>query len=283
MDNKILNGRLVSDYLYKNLKKKYDILVEEKKRKATLVFIIIGEDESSKIYIKNKEKKCNEFDINQKTISLDYFTTEDELIKIIEKLNQDQTVDGILLQLPLPNHINYDNITSKISRKKDVDGFHSENIGNLLYSKDSHYPCTPSGIMEILKYYNINVKGEDVVIIGRSNIVGKPMALMMINEGATVQVCNSNTKNLKEKTKLADILIVAAGSPKLINKDDVKDGVIIIDVGINRLSNKIVGDVNFSDVIEKVKYITPVPGGIGPMTIYSLIKNTVESFSKSDY
>lgn len=280
---RILDGKMVSSLLYEDLKLKYEKLVKLKGRKAGIAFILVGNNEASKIYLKNKSKKCDELNIYQETYYLDENISEKELIDKIEILNKKDNIDGILLQLPLPKGMDYKNIMNKIDARKDVDGFNIENIGSLVLDDDGIYPCTPQGIMDLLTYYNIEVKSKDVLIIGRSNIVGKPMALMMINKGATVQVCNSNTINLSDKIKRADIVISATGKVNLVKAKDIKDGAIIIDVGINKKDNKICGDVDFDDVYNnsKAAYISPVPGGVGPMTIYSLIKNTIKAFALS--
>ncbi len=280
MIKSMLDGIHVSNILYDKLKIEYQILVKKIGRKAGLAFIRVGNDKASIIYLKNKAKKCYELGIYQETIIFEENISEMELISEINKLNNDEKIDGILLQLPLPSHINYISVMSAINPKKDVDGFHPENVGNLLFKDKGIYSCTPQGIMELLNYYNISIESKDVVIIGRSNIVGKPLALMLINEGATVQVCNSKTKDLFHKVKQADILISATGVPRLIKGEHIKDEAVVIDVGISEFEGKISGDVDFKDVIEnsKVRYITPVPGGVGPMTIYSLIKNTIRAF-----
>ncbi|WP_081256733.1 bifunctional 5,10-methylenetetrahydrofolate dehydrogenase/5,10-methenyltetrahydrofolate cyclohydrolase [Streptobacillus moniliformis] len=280
MIKSMLDGRYVSNILYEKLKIEYQILIDKIGRRAGLAFIKVGNDRASTIYLKNKAKKCDELGIYQKTIIFEENITETELISEINKLNDDKNIDGILLQLPLPSHINYISVMSTINPKKDVDGFHPENVGNLLFKDKGIYSCTPQGIMELLNYYNISIESKDIVIIGRSNIVGKPLALMLINEGATVQVCNSKTKDLFNKTKQADILISATGVSHLIKSEYIKDGAVVIDVGISEFEGKIIGDVDFEDVIQNsnVRYITPVPGGVGPMTIYSLIKNTIRAF-----
>ncbi|ACZ00859.1 Bifunctional protein FolD [Streptobacillus moniliformis] len=280
MIKSMLDGRYVSNILYEKLKIEYQILIDKIGKRAGLAFIKVGNDRASTIYLKNKAKKCDELGIYQKTIIFEENITETELISEINKLNDDKNIDGILLQLPLPSHINYISVMSTINPKKDVDGFHPENVGNLLFKDKGIYSCTPQGIMELLNYYNISIESKDIVIIGRSNIVGKPLALMLINEGATVQVCNSKTKDLFNKTKQADILISATGVSHLIKSEYIKDGAVVIDVGISEFEGKIIGDVDFEDVIQNsnVRYITPVPGGVGPMTIYSLIKNTIRAF-----
>lgn len=272
--SKILDGKNVAEILSKKLKEEYEELMLKYERKAGLAFIAVGNDEASKIYLKNKARKCDQIGIYQETYRFDENVKDEEIMEVIENLNNDKNIDGILIQLPLPKSINYSKIMSKVNPNKDVDGFHPENIGNLVCNDEGIYSCTPQGIMDLLSYYNISVASKDVVIIGRSNIVGKPMALMMINEGATVQVCNSKTKNLEEKASKADILITATGQARLVNSNFVKEDAIIIDVGISQYEGKISGDVDFENVMNnfKVGYITPVPGGVGPMTVYSLMK-----------
>ena len=226
----------------------------------------------------NKKKACADVGIESFEYALDINTTQAELIGLIEKLNKDDRVDGILCQLPLPSHINADAVIDSIAPEKDVDGFHAVSVGNLVLNKKGMRPCTPSGVMRMLKSKGIEVEGKRCVVVGRSNIVGKPAALMLINAGATVTVCNSKTRNLPEITSQADILIAAVGRPKFITADMVKEGAVVIDVGINRDENgKLCGDVDFSAVRDKTSYITPVPGGVGPMTIAELIENTVLS------
>jgi methylenetetrahydrofolate dehydrogenase (NADP+)/methenyltetrahydrofolate cyclohydrolase len=213
------------------------------------------------------------------THKLEDSSSEEELLSLIDNLNKDESIDGILVQLPLPKHINELKIINAIAPEKDVDGFHPVNIGKMLINDETGFlPCTPYGILQILDEYKIDVKGKDVVVVGRSNIVGKPISVMLVQRSATVQICNSSTKNMSEKLQQADIIIAATGVPKLIKEEDVKEGVVIIDVGINRLDGKLCGDVDYENVSKKASYITPVPGGVGPMTIASLIKNTYKSY-----
>lgn len=276
----ILDGRKIS----KEIKNKIKLEIEQLKKKIHktpgLAVIQVGDNLASKIYVNSKGKQCQEVGIEFKDFVLDEQTCEMEILKLVEKLNKDETIDGILIQLPLPQHIDTPKIIESIDISKDVDGFKPENLGKVvLNDKTALVSCTPAGILEILKEYKINLKGLDVVIIGRSNIVGKPMTALLINEGATVTVCNSNTKNLSEKTKTADIIIVAIGKEKFLKGDMIKQGAIIVDVGINRdANNKICGDVDFESVKEKISYITPVPGGVGPMTIAMLLNNTLKAF-----
>ena len=277
-DDKILNGKLVSDYIKDNL------IIEVNKIKKNginpkLAVIMVGDDSASKIYVKNKSKACSQVGIEYEEFLLDENISQNELFDLIDKLNCDKLINGILLQSPVPKQINENEAFKKINEKKDVDGFNPINVGNLCIGNDSFISCTPFGIIKLLEYYNIDVKGKNVVIIGRSNIVGKPMLQCFLNKDATVTICHSKTTNLKEITKNADILVSAIGKPKFITSDFIKEGSIVIDVGINRQkdSNKICGDVDFDSVISKVSKITPVPGGVGPMTIAMLLYNVVKA------
>ncbi|MBM4140985.1 MAG: bifunctional methylenetetrahydrofolate dehydrogenase/methenyltetrahydrofolate cyclohydrolase FolD [Nitrospira sp.] len=257
------------------LKKKYNVI-------PGLATILIGEDEASKVYVGAKEKACKELGIYSERIDLPVNTTEAELLAHIERLNKDSKIHGILVQLPLPKHINEANVIDAIDPKKDVDAFHPVNVGKLILGVPDFLPCTPHGIQELLIRSGIETNGAEVVVVGRSNIVGKPIANMLIQKNkkganATVTICHTGTKDLASHTKRADILIVAAGRPKAITADMVKDGVVVIDVGVNRLETGLVGDVDFETIKEKAKAITPVPGGVGPMTIVMLMKNTVQS------
>jgi methylenetetrahydrofolate dehydrogenase (NADP+)/methenyltetrahydrofolate cyclohydrolase len=246
-----------------------------------LATILVGEDEASKIYVGQKEKACRELGIHSERINLPGNTTEADLLTLIEKLNKDGRIHGILVQLPLPKHINETNVLYAIDPKKDVDGFHPVNVGKLMLGEPSFIPCTPHGIQELLIRTGVDTDGAEVVVVGRSNIVGKPIANMLLQKkkgaNATVTICHTGTKNLTFHTRRADILIVAAGKPKTITADMVKEGVVVIDVGVNRLETGLVGDVDFEAVKEKAKAITPVPGGVGPMTISMLMYNTVEA------
>ncbi|MDH5203176.1 MAG: bifunctional methylenetetrahydrofolate dehydrogenase/methenyltetrahydrofolate cyclohydrolase FolD [Nitrospirota bacterium] len=256
------------------LKKKYNVI-------PGLATILVGEDEASKVYVGAKEKACKELGIYSERINLPGDTKEGDLLALIERLNKDDRIHGILVQLPLPRHINKTNVLYAIDPKKDVDGFHPVNIGKLMLGEPDFLPCTPHGIQELLIRSGIETDGAEVVVVGRSNIVGKPIANMLLQKkkgaNATVTICHTGTKDLASHTKRADILIVAAGRPKAITADMVKDGVVVIDVGVNRLETGLVGDVDFDGVKEKAKAITPVPGGVGPMTIVMLMKNTVQS------
>ncbi|MDD6703925.1 MAG: bifunctional methylenetetrahydrofolate dehydrogenase/methenyltetrahydrofolate cyclohydrolase FolD [Clostridiaceae bacterium] len=241
-----------------------------------LAVILVGDDPASKVYVNNKKKACEFCGIR----SLEYFlpadASQEELNSLVEKLNSDESVNGILCQLPLPAHLDEKEVLNLIKPEKDVDAFHPENVGHIMIGDFNFLPCTPAGIMEMLKYENIGLDGKNCVIIGRSNIVGKPMAMLMLKENATVTVCHSHTKNLKELVARADVVVAAVGKAKFVTADMIKDGAVIIDVGINRCEDgKLYGDVDFEACKEKASYITPVPGGVGPMTIATLMQNTV--------
>ncbi len=271
----IIDGRLIAQNIKSDLKKEIENL-KLKGINPGLAVILVGEDNASKIYVKNKKRCCDELGIFSEEFYFPEDTSEKEIINLIEKLNQDKKINGILVQLPLPSHINQKNITESILPEKDVDAFHSSTIGNLLTNHTKLLPCTPAGIIEIFHRENISLVGKHCVIIGRSNIVGKPLAFMLINEDATVTICHSKTKNLSEICKNADIIICAVGKAKFLNRNMIKKGAVIIDVGINRDENgKICGDVDFDDVKNIASAITPVPGGVGPMTIAMLMKNTI--------
>ncbi len=277
----ILDGKKLAKKIREELKKEVDEFTSKGLRNPTLAVILVGNDPASEVYVKNKRKACDEVGIKSLYIHLVEDTPEEELLRIINKLNNDEDVDAILVQLPLPKHINTQKVISSISPEKDVDGFHPENVGKLATGmKDVIVPCTPLGIWILLKEYNIDTFKKDVVVVGASNIVGKPMSLLFLrNEEAPVSVCHRNTKDLKHYTQNADILIVAVGKPNLITSDMVKNGVVVVDVGINRLEDgRLVGDVDFENVKEKAFAITPVPGGVGPMTVASLLVNTVSIY-----
>ena len=244
----------------------------------TLAVIQVGNDPASSVYVGNKKKACEYIGISSLAYELPEDTSEAELLKLVEKLNRDESVNGILVQLPLPSHIDEDRVIQTISPKKDVDGFHPQSVGALSIGQPGFVSCTPAGIIQLLKRSGVEMDGKECVIVGRSNIVGKPMAMLMLRENATVTICHSHTANLKEVTKRADILIVAIGKPKFITSDYVKEGAVVIDVGIHRNeNNKLCGDVDFDDVEPVASAITPVPGGVGPMTIAMLMNNCVEA------
>ncbi|WP_457623581.1 bifunctional methylenetetrahydrofolate dehydrogenase/methenyltetrahydrofolate cyclohydrolase FolD [Persephonella sp.] len=279
----ILDGKKLSEEIKKQLREEVSGYISNGLRKPALAVILVGDDPASKVYVKRKKESCEYVGINSLSFNLPENTTEEELLELIGKLNGDEDVDGILVQLPLPDHINTQNIIEAINPEKDVDGFHPLNMGKLSIGKsDGIVPCTPLGIYILMRHYKIDFYKKDVVVVGASNIVGKPMSLLFLkNEEATVTVCHKNTKDLKSHTKRADIIVVAVGKPSLITEDMVKENSVIIDVGINRLEDgRIVGDVDYDKVKKKVSAITPVPGGVGPMTVVSLLINTLSIFRK---
>ncbi len=270
----IIDGKKISTQIKDELKQK----VADENIKASLAVIQVGNDPASSVYVGNKKKACEYIGIGSKSFELSEDTTEDELLKLIDDLNADDEVNGILVQLPGPAHINEKKIINRISPNKDVDGFHPESVGNLCIGQNGFVSCTPAGIIELLKRSDISIEGKECVVIGRSNIVGKPMALLLLANNGTVTVCHSKTKDLKEVCKRADILIVAIGRPKMINSEYIKEGAVVIDVGIHRMDNgKLCGDVDYDDVYEHTSAITPVPGGVGPMTIAMLMVNCVKA------
>lgn len=271
----IIDGKYVSQKIRENLKEEV-LSLKEKGITPGLAVIIVGNNPSSEIYVRNKAKACEAVGINSSVIKFDSDIDEDTLIDKINELNIDKNIHGILVQLPLPKHIDEKRVIKSISPSKDVDCFTEENVGKISIGDYGPLPCTPAGIIELLNEYNVDVVGKNCCVIGRSNIVGKPMAMLLINAGATVTVCNSKTKDLKEITKNSDIVICAIGKPRYITSEYIKDQSVVIDVGINRLEDgKICGDIDFDNVVDKCSYITPVPGGVGPMTITSLLKNTI--------
>ncbi len=275
--SQIINGK----ELAKNIRLKLKEEVEELKKaeiNPKLAVIMVGDDKASKVYVKNKSKACEEVGVEFEEYLLPANTKMKELLELIEKLNNDVTVHGILVQSPLPEELDANEAFKTISPKKDVDGFNPINVGKLSLNQDCFVSCTPFGIIKMLETYNIPIEGANAVIIGRSNIVGKPLAKCLLNKNATVTVCHSKTKNLKEITSKADILVAAIGKPKFVTVDMVKEGATVIDVGINRMEDgKLVGDTDFENIKEKVSYITPVPGGVGPMTIAMLMYNVVKA------
>lgn len=270
----LLDGKMLSNKIKNKLKAEFAKLDPKPK----LVVILVGDDPASKLYIQSKQKACEEVGVISETILLDSTITEEQLVLEIERLNNDPTVHGILVQLPLPKHLNETLIINTISDKKDVDGFHIYNKGRLINNLETIVPATPLGVLTLLKEYNIEIKGKHAVVIGRSNIVGRPMAALLLNHDATVTICHRYTENLKQYTLMADIIVCAVGKPNLITADMVKEGAVIIDVGINRLGKKVVGDVDFENVKDKASAITPVPGGVGPMTIAMLLSNLLKCY-----
>jgi len=272
---KILDGKAVSLKVKESVKVRADEL-KKFGVEPTLAVVLVGEDKASQTYVRAKEKACNEYGIKSVAHRLSENTTQNELLALINVLNLDDSIHGILVQLPLPKHIDTNVVLAAIDPQKDVDGFHAVNVGKLVSGLDGFVPCTPLGVMEILKEYGIDVAGLNAVVIGRSNIVGKPMANLLLNASATVTITHSKTKNLKEICKNADLIVAAIGKPFFLKADMVKDGAVVVDVGINRLDDgRLVGDVDFEEVAPKCSYITPVPGGVGPMTIAMLLNNTI--------
>ncbi len=273
----ILNGKEVAKKTRENLKSK----VEELKKKnifPKLAVIMVGDDGASKIYVRNKSKACEELGIEYEEFLLDENTTQQQLLQLINELNERKDVHGILLQSPVPKHLDINEAFRTISPEKDVDGFNPVNVGKLVLGQDTFISCTPFGVMKLLEEYNIETEGKNAVVIGRSNIVGKPMLQCLLNKHATVTICHSKTENLKEITKKADILVAAIGKAKFVTKDMVKPGAVVIDVGINRNEQgKVCGDVDFNEVEGVASYITPVPGGVGPMTVAMLMENIVKA------
>jgi methylenetetrahydrofolate dehydrogenase (NADP+)/methenyltetrahydrofolate cyclohydrolase len=274
---KIIDGKAISARIKDELKEEVARLKAEGKE-ATLAVIQVGNDPASSVYVGNKKKACAYIGIGSESYELPEETSQDELLALIDRLNADDKITGILCQLPVPKHIDEDTIIRRISPDKDVDGFHPMSVGALCIGEKGFVSCTPAGIIKLLQYSDIDIAGKECVVIGRSNIVGKPMALLLLRENGTVTVCHSKTKNLKEVCKRADILVVAIGKPKMINEEYVKDGAVVIDVGIHRMENgKLCGDVDYERVEPKCSAITPVPGGVGPMTIAMLMYNCVSA------
>ena len=274
---KIIDGKKISQEIKDELKERVAAL-KEKGVEVTLAVIQVGSNPASTVYVGNKKKACAYVGIKSLAYELPEETTEAELLELVEKLNKDDSVNGILVQLPLPKHIDEDKVIKTISPEKDVDGFHPESVGKLSIGQKGYVSCTPAGIIQLLKRSDIEIDGKECVIIGRSNIVGKPMAMLLLRENGTVTITHSHTKDLKEVTRRADILIVAIGRTKFVTADYIKEGAVVIDVGMDRDENgKLCGDVDFSDVEPKAGAITPVPGGVGPMTIAMLMHNCVSS------
>jgi len=270
----ILDGKMLKRNILNELQEE----VSQMEEKPQLVVIQVGHDEASNVYIKQKQKMCEMVGYQYQHIKLDETTTTEEVLKIIDELNNNSEVNGILVQMPLPKHLDMELIQNAVLPEKDVDGLTDINAGKLIHNKEALYPCTPYGIMELLKAYNISIEEKNVVIVGRSNLVGKPLASLMLNAGATVEICHSKTTNLADHTKRADILISAVGKPNLITKEMVKDLAVVVDVGINRTNDGLCGDVDYQAVSQIAAYITPVPGGVGPMTVAMLGKNVLKAY-----
>ena len=273
----IIDGKALAKKIRENLKKENDKL-KEKGIVSKLAVILVGDDSASKIYVRNKSKACQDVGVEYEEILLSSDTTMKKLLDVIDELNNRKDINGILLQSPIPKNLNIDEAFNKIDYKKDVDGFNPVNVGKLVIGQDSFISCTPYGVIKMLENYNIPIEGKNVVIIGRSNIVGKPLMQCLLKKNATVTICHSKTKNISEITKKADILVAALGKAKFVTKEMVKDGAVVIDVGINRdESGKLVGDVDFEEAEKIASFITPVPGGVGPMTIAMLMSNVVKA------
>lgn len=274
-DDKILDGKKVAQKLEDDLATEINSL-ENKGITPGLTVVLVGNDPASQVYVSYKEKACKRVGINSNIIDLPEEISEEDLLAEIDRLNKDNSVDGILVQMPLPDHIEQAEVIKSINPIKDVDGFHPENVGQLVTQGQMQLaPCTPKGIMKVLAEYNIEIEGQEAVIVGRSNIVGKPMANMLLHNNATVTICHSRTRDLKAHTSQADIIIAAVGIKEFITADMIKEGAVVIDVGINRTEDGLVGDVEFKPVRDKAAAITPVPGGVGPMTIATLLENTI--------
>ncbi|CUK68396.1 bifunctional methylenetetrahydrofolate dehydrogenase/methenyltetrahydrofolate cyclohydrolase FolD [Listeria monocytogenes] len=273
----IIDGKKLAKEIQEKVTREVAELVKEGKQPG-LAVVLVGDNQASRTYVRNKQKRTEEAGMKSVLIELPENVTEEKLLSVVEELNEDKTIHGILVQLPLPEHISEEKVIDTISFDKDVDGFHPVNVGNLFIGKDSFVPCTPAGIIELIKSTGTQIEGKRAVVIGRSNIVGKPVAQLLLNENATVTIAHSRTKDLPQVAKEADILVVATGLAKFVKKDYIKPGAIVIDVGMDRdENNKLCGDVDFDDVVQEVGFITPVPGGVGPMTITMLLANTLKA------
>ncbi|MFC6332376.1 bifunctional methylenetetrahydrofolate dehydrogenase/methenyltetrahydrofolate cyclohydrolase FolD [Paenibacillus septentrionalis] len=278
----IIDGKQISAAMRAEMEAEVNVL-KEKGITPGLAVVLVGEDPASKVYVGSKEKACIQLGMYSEVHRLPADTTEQDVLALIDKLNNQATINGILVQLPLPKHINEKAVIDAISVHKDVDGFHPESVGNLVIGDDSLLPCTPAGVIELIKRSGVEISGKHAVIIGRSNIVGKPVAMLLLRENATVTICHSRTANLQEMVKQADIVVVAIGRANAIDASYIKPGAVVIDVGINRLdTGKLAGDVDYASCLETAGYITPVPGGVGPMTITMLMKNTITAAKKAN-
>ena len=276
---KIIDGKKVSSDVKNKVAQQVLKLKEMYNKVPGLAVVIVGNDPASRVYVNNKKRACDMVGFYSEEYALPEETTQEELMSLIEKLNNKENINGVLVQLPLPKHLNESAVIEAIKPQKDVDAFHASNVGKIMIGEYSFLPCTPAGVMELIKSENIEVEGKNCVVIGRSNIVGKPMAMLLLHNNGTVTICHSKTKNLKEICKSADILVAAVGKPKFVKSDMVKEGAVVIDVGMNRDENgKLCGDVDFKEVVPISSFITPVPGGVGPMTVAMLMKNTLTAF-----
>lgn len=274
----LIDGKAISAKCKSETAEEIKNLTQDGRRAPCLAVILVGNDPASQVYVRNKKRACEAVGITSLEYLLDEAETEENLLALIDTLNKDDDVDGILVQMPVPKQIDPDRVIEAISPDKDVDAFHAYNVGKLFTGAPRFQPCTPAGVMRLLKEYNVDIKGKHCVVVGRSNIVGKPMGALLLAEDGTVTTCHSRTKNLAEITRQADILVAACGRPRMITADMVKDGAVLVDVGINRVDEKLVGDIDFDACAEKASLITPVPGGVGPMTIAILMQNTLTSY-----
>jgi methylenetetrahydrofolate dehydrogenase (NADP+)/methenyltetrahydrofolate cyclohydrolase len=278
---KLIDGKIISASVKERVKEEVEALKKEGITTG-LAVIIVGEDPASKVYVANKKKACEMLGIISEEYALPENTTQEELLALIDELNNKTTINGILCQLPLPKHLDEQAVINAILPQKDVDAFHPQNVGKIMLGDYDFVPCTPAGIMEMLQYENIDIAGKTCVVIGRSNIVGKPMGMLLLHKNGTVTICHSRTRDLASVCKNADILVAAVGRPNFVTADMVKEGAVVIDVGINRVDGKLVGDVDFESVKDKCSAITPVPGGVGPMTIAMLMQNTLTAAKKQN-
>ena len=274
MAARIIDGKAISEQLRDKLREEVAAL-SERGAKPCLAVIIVGEDPASKVYVRNKERACKQLGMDSILLRLPESTTQEELLGEVRRLNADRAVNGVLVQLPLPAHLDEQAVLREISPEKDVDGFHAVNAGRLMQGERCTVACTPAGCLDLIRSTGVKIEGAEAVVVGRSNIVGKPMAMLLLQNNATVTICHSRTRNLAEVTRRADILVAAVGRPRMITGDMIKPGAVVIDVGINRVDGKLVGDVDFESAQEVAGWITPVPGGVGPMTITGLMRNTL--------
>ncbi|MDE7093664.1 MAG: bifunctional methylenetetrahydrofolate dehydrogenase/methenyltetrahydrofolate cyclohydrolase FolD [Oscillospiraceae bacterium] len=279
----LIDGKQVSATVKEQVKQETEILFQKYDKRPALAVVIVGNNPASRVYVNNKKKACEMVGFQSFEYALPEDTTQEELLELVQTLNADENINGILVQLPVPKQINENAIINAISAEKDVDAFHPENVGRIMIGDYAFLPCTPAGVMELIHATGVEISGKKCVVIGRSNIVGKPMAMLLLHESGTVTICHSRTQDLASVTREADILVVAIGKANFVTADMVKEGAVVIDVGMNRLENgKLCGDVNFAEVEPKASWITPVPGGVGPMTIAMLMKNTLTAFKKQN-
>ncbi len=278
MPARILNGKEIGQAIREEIRREIDEIVQKGEPRPKLAVVLVGEDPASHLYVRNKQRACQDVGIETDDHFLADDVSQDSLVDLVHRLNDDPTVSGILVQLPLPDHMDEAPVLESVKPEKDVDGFHPRNLGRLILGEDVLAPATPSGVIAILDAAGIEIQGKNVAMVGRSRIVGKPLAALFVNRSATVTVCHSKTRDLKEECRRADILVAAIGKPRMITGDYVREGAVVIDVGINRVDGKLVGDVAFDEVVEKAGAITPVPGGVGPMTITMLLHNTLKAY-----